>query len=92
MSEWSVILLLITLGGALLAAARPLVSLTKSITAMDENIKALGRTLSRLEESLGSMREANRRSHQKLWEKNEQQDRVLQNHEIRIRDLESETS
>lgn len=81
MSEWSVIVMLITLSGGIIAVVRPIVTLTKAITELTVTCK-------NLDGQFEGMKNKNTESHRRLWEHNETQDNILNNHEIRIQNIE----
>ena len=77
MNEWSVILMLITLGGGIAALIRPIVTLTKAITELTVTCK-------NLDGQFEGMKNKNTESHRRLWEHNQAQDDILNDHERRI--------
>lgn len=81
MSEWQVITMLITLFGGAAVIVRPILNLTKAITELTSTCKQLDQQFSDFEGH-------NRESHKRLWDHNDEQDKILQKHENRISILE----
>lgn len=81
MAEWDIYLVIVSLLGTAVVIAKPVLSLNTSITRLNESITKLSLDLTDLENS-------NRKSHERLWEKNEKQDNNLADHETRIQILE----
>ena len=61
MNEWSVIVMLITLGGGIIALVRPIVTLTKAITELTVTCK-------NLDGQFAAMQNKNTESHRRIWE------------------------
>lgn len=83
MTEWTVIGVLIALVGLIGAVVGPVVKLNTSITR-------LAVTMDGMDASLKELTDKNTKSHQRLWDKNDQQDKQLADHEYRIKTLESD--
>ena len=81
MTEWGVVGVVIAVAGLVATLVRPMLSLNGSITKL--NLLA-----EQLREDLRLLSSKNSESHARLWEKNETQDRQLENHERRIGALE----
>ena len=81
MNEWSVIVMLITLGGGIIVLVRPIVTLTKAITELTVTCK-------NLDGQFTAMQNKNTESHRRIWEHNDEQDKRLNNHEARIESIE----
>ena len=81
MTEWGivgVILVLITLVSAI---AKPLLTLNTSIVRLTSRMEAFGDNLQKLTAD-------NTKSHERLWAHNDEQDKQLGDHELRISVLE----
>ena len=78
---WEIVVGLISLVTVCIAIIKPIVELTKAITKLDASCSDLSRRLTDFDED-------NAKSHKRIWEHNEEQDTQLQDHEIRIHDLE----
>lgn len=81
MNEWGVIVMLITLGGGIAALIRPIVTLTKAITELTVTCK-------NLDGQFESMQSKNTESHRRLWDHNDEQDKKISDHEMRIQNIE----
>ena len=81
MNEWSVIVMLITLGGGIIALVRPIVTLTKAITELTVTCK-------NLDGQFAVMQNKNTESHRRIWEHNDEQDKRLNDHEARLQNIE----
>ncbi len=82
MTEWGVITVLAGLASFAAAVIGPVIKLNTSITKLTVSLTSLQNRLEEIESG-------NTSSHRRLWEKNDDQDRKLENHEMRIHDLES---
>lgn len=81
MTEWSVFLMIGELVGFLILVAKPLINLTTTITKLNVTVE----NLSKLVDEQKSSAE---KAHEKLWKHNEEQDKIIDRHEIRITKLE----
>lgn len=79
--EWTVVTALVTLVGLGAAVVKPIVSLTRSITALTVVVE-------RIERELASQARHSQESHRRIWAKSEAQDGRLDDHEKRIDRLE----
>lgn len=77
MNEWGTVLVIVTLVGLVAAVARPVVSLTKSITTLTVVVEGL-------KEDMNDYRDRNSDSHDRLWRHEEKQDAQLGDHEKRL--------
>ena len=78
--EWVVVTVIIAIVGLITTVARPIVTLTQSITKLTT-------VVDRLEADLQEQRTHSRESHAKIWQHNEEQDERLDEHERRLHDL-----
>lgn len=81
MTEWGVVGVIIALAGLIATVVNPVIQLTKSVTT-------LAVTVNELQQDHKDEKAQGKESHQKLWDKNAQQDDILRNHEGRISKLE----
>ena len=81
MTEWGVVLVIIALVGLVVSIATPMVKLNGSITRLTVS-------LDKLIKDSDEQRRHSRDTHQRLWNKAEEQDRALCDHEARITTLE----
>lgn len=75
--EWQVVTVIIALAGFAISIITPIIKLTKSITTLTV-------TLEQVDNRLTAQEQSSKNSHKRLWEKNEEQDEKLNDHERRI--------
>ena len=88
MNEWSIVTVLIALAGLFATVGAPIISLNKNIATLNAEMKRSNARHDKNEKAIEKQQEAAHESHQKLWQKNEEQDGKIQNHETRISILE----
>lgn len=81
MNEWGVVGVLIALVGLIATLVKPMISLTKSITELTVAVRSLKEDQSEQKKNAHS-------AHEKLWERETEQDKLLADHETRIGILE----
>ena len=81
MNEWGVVVVIIALAGLLTTIIKPVVSLTRSITSLDDSVKTL-------KEAIDRNQQENKDDHKNIWKKEDEQDTRIGNHEDRIQSLE----
>lgn len=81
MNEWTVVTVVIALVGLFVTVAAPIIRQTKAMTKLDTTMETLSGKLTQLESR-------NTDAHRRIWEHNEEQDKQINNHEIRIVKLE----
>ena len=81
MTEWGVVGVIIALVGLGAAIIKPVLALNTSITR-------LNLTLEQLQRDVETMTTKNSRSHERIWDKLEEQGGTLEDHERRIDSLE----
>ena len=79
---WEIVAGLFVLIGGIVSIVMPIVKLTKSITELTVKVDDFARQIE--QQSVRS-----KETHKRLWEHNEEQDDKLQEHEIRISNLEN---
>lgn len=89
MNEWTMIIALSTLVGLFLTVGAPILKLNSNITMLNVNIQQNSKEIAENKQELKEQREKANESHQKLWNKNDEQDKILSNHETRIKILEN---
>lgn len=77
MTEWGVVGVIVALIGLLAAVMAPIVKLNTNIVTLVERLAALN-------EDMKSLTDDNSAGHKRLWDKNEEQDRRLNAHDIEI--------
>lgn len=88
MNEWTVVSVLIALIGLFLTVGKPILKLNSNIVLLNANVAKNTDELKEQKKELSEQKKDAIRSHDELWEKNEKQDEVLQDHETRIQILE----
>lgn len=81
MTEWGVIIVIVTLVGLMATIIPPIVRLTRAITELTSTVKFMETQVSKLTAD-------NDKSHQRIWDHNDKQDAQLDDHEKRIFGLE----
>ena len=81
MNEWTVVTVLVTVAGLLMAFLTPLLKLNSSIVRLNASVDTLT-------EEVEKSAAKNDQSHDRLWKKIAEQDATLGNHEQRITVLE----
>lgn len=88
MNEWSVVTVLIAIVGLFATVSAPIISLNKNIATLNAEMKRSNARLDKHDIAFKEQQANAHESHQKLWEKNNEQDKVLSDHETRIKILE----
>lgn len=79
--EWTVVGVIVVLVGLGVSIVTPIVKLTKQITSLCEAVNGLRHDIDRIETH-------NSESHNRIYGTLEEHDKTLNNHEMRIHDLE----
>lgn len=88
MNEWSVVTVLIAIVGLFATVGAPIISLNKNIATLNAEMKRSNARLDKHDSAIEKQKESAHESHQKLWEKNNEQDKIIGDHETRIKILE----
>ena len=88
MTEWGVFGVVVALVGFAVAIITPILKLNTNITRLTVTMEHLVKEMGGQSKEMKEIREKNHKSHERLWDKNEQQDKALENHETRIKVLE----
>lgn len=88
MNEWTVVSVIIALVGLFFTVGKPVINLNNSIVLLNANVAQNTKELKEQKEELKEQKNNAIKSHDELWEKNEKQDEMLQDHETRIQILE----
>ncbi|WP_059004168.1 hypothetical protein [Bittarella massiliensis (ex Durand et al. 2017)] len=88
MTEWGVFGVVVALLGFLAAIVAPILKLNTNITRLTVTMEHLVEQMGGQSKKMEEIREKNHKSHERLWEKNEEQDKMLENHEGRLKVLE----
>ena len=81
MNEWTVVTVLIALVGLFLTVGKPIINLNNNIVLLNANVAQNTKELEKQKKDAA-------KSHEELWDKNDEQDKTLQDHETRIQILE----
>ena len=81
MTEWGVVGVIIALAGLASTVLVPALRLNASITKLTVTVQQLVRDME-------DQRERSHEAHKRLWDKNDEQDKTLNDHETRITTLE----
>lgn len=88
MNEWTVVVVITSMVGLFLSVGAPIISLNKNIATLNAEMKRSNARHDKHELALKEQQNSAHESHQKLWDKNDEQDRILGDHETRIKILE----
>lgn len=80
MDEWLIFKDIVVIVGLIITVTTPLLKLNTSITELKTLLESVVKKVETIDNN-------NTNSHRRLWEHNTEQDRVLQNHERRLHDL-----
>lgn len=88
MTEWQVVGVLITLVGAVTALVTPLLKLNTTITKLTSTLDNLKADVKIITDTVRQNKEDGHASHKRLWDHNVEQDKKIQEHDVRIEKLE----
>jgi len=88
MTEWGVFGVIVALVGLFLAVGAPVLTLNSSITKLNVRLDHMEQQARATEKELDKQKEAAKDSHRRIWQHNDEQDSVLNDHETRITILE----
>lgn len=77
MTEWGVVLVIVTLLGFVSGIIAPLIKLNTAIVKLIDSVDAL-------DKSLGDVIESNTRTHKRLWDKLDEHSDKINDHETRL--------
>ena len=80
MNEWGVFGVIVAIVGLFFTVGKPIINLNTSITILNENVKQQNERLNKFEKNSG-------KEHAELWEHEEEQDKILEQHKMRLHDL-----
>ena len=84
MNEWTIITVLIALVGLFMTVGKPIITLNTNITLLRADIQQNSKEIEEQKKELQQQREYAKKSHEKIWGHNTEQDKMLQDHETRI--------
>lgn len=85
MNEWTIVTTIVVIVGLIVTVTTPLLKLNTSITQLRSLIENVVKRVDDNEHD-------NTESHRRIWKHNDEQDALLQNHELRIHYLEKGTN
>ena len=88
MNEWTVVSVIIGIVGLFATVGAPIISLNKNIATLNAEMKRSNARHDKNEKALEKQKSDAHESHQKLWDKNNEQDKLIADHETRIQILE----
>lgn len=88
MNEWTIVTVIIALVGLFVTVGAPIIKLNNNITLLNANMKHNSEEIAKNRKEISDQKEHAHETHQKLWDKNTEQDKILSNHETRIKILE----
>lgn len=77
MTEWGVVLVIVTLLGFVSGIITPLIKLNTAIVKLIDSVNAL-------DKSLGNLIESNTKTHKRIWDKLDEHDDKLNKHDTRL--------
>ena len=91
MNEWTVVTVLSVVVGLFFTVGKPIVKLCADISArlaaLDARLTSLDANIDRLEGKIDKFESASAVTHKRIWDHNDEQDEQLQDHNIRLHDL-----
>ncbi len=84
MEKWDIVVVIIALVGLIAAITGPIVKQIRAMTRLTV-------TLEHVSDKLQTLNDSNAEAHKRIWEKNDEQDKTLNDHETRIHVLEDKT-
>lgn len=88
MSEWTVVTVIIAIVGLFFTVGKPIITLNSNIVKLNFTVEALSKEQGIQKAALEKQAEHDREAHKRIWEKNEEQDKEIADHEARIGILE----
>ena len=85
--EWTTVSVIVVLVGLAATLAKPMLSLCKEIAGLRGDLQLLSKAANDMTAKMAKFETDNHNSHKRLWEHNTEQDEILQNHEMRLHDL-----
>lgn len=88
MNEWTVVSVIIALVGLFITIGKPIINLNSNIVLLTASVQQNNKELEDQKKELEKQRDNAHNSHRRLWDKNEEQDKIINDHETRIKVLE----
>lgn len=80
MSEWTIVTVIIALVGLFFTVGAPIIKLNTNLTKLNAALEATQKDQDKYERG-------NHEAHRRLWDHNEAQDKELEEHRLRLHDL-----
>ena len=80
MSEWDVVTIIIAIVGLFFSVGKPIIKLNTNITILNESIKSVNKRQDNFEK-------CSEKEHEELWDHENEQDKILEEHKMRLHDL-----
>ena len=80
MSEWDIVTALVVIVGLFFTVGNPIIKLNTNITILSETLKAVQRQHEKDSKD-------NTEDHRRIWKHNDEQDAMLEDHKLRLHDL-----
>lgn len=80
MSEWDIVGVLVVIIGLFFTVGKPIINLNTNITVLNESLRAE-------KERRAKFEKCSEKEHCDLWEYNDKQDKILEEHTMRLHDL-----
>lgn len=81
MEEWTVVTVIVVLTGLIISFVKPLITLNSTLTRLTDAVAVL-------EKEVANLATKNGDAHTRIWEKEREQDHLLQEHEKRLSKME----
>lgn len=86
--EWQVVTVVIALVGLIGGITTPMLKLNSTITKLMASVDSLKEDVGDLKNNIKEINDKNRNQVERLWKKNDEQDKVISDHDTRITVLE----
>ena len=86
--EWTVITVLVVVVGLISSIIKPLLTLNKTLVVLNITTTDLGTKVSSLDNQIKELTDNNSKGHARLWDQEAEQDKTINEHELRITELE----
>ena len=80
MSEWDVVTIIIAIVGLFFSVGKPIIKLNTNIKILNESIKSVNKRQDNFEK-------CSEKEHEELWDHENEQDKILEEHKMRLHDL-----
>lgn len=80
MGEWDIVTVLVVIVGLFCTVGAPIIKLNTNITKLNASLESTQKDQAKLERD-------NNDAHKRIWEHNDTQDKMLEEHRLRLHDL-----